>query len=231
MIQTDRLFKREAPSREAKSIYIFCEGVKREYQYFKYFREMDSRINVEVYKLHPHEDNSPLGLLGIAEKCIIPDLATHNPKYAFQQNDEVWIVLDTDKDKDSSRQPQIKQVRDVCRQRDGWFVAESNPCFEVWLYYHCFSAKPDIENHMCDDWKRLINNAIKGGFNSKRHPIYIETAQKNAEKNYLPLKGKPNTGSTEVFKLSKSILPLVKVKIKEALKKLESQNQTACPTN
>ncbi len=61
MILTNRCFEREPPTREAKSIYIFCEGVKREYEYFKYFREMDSRINVEIYKLNPKEDNSPLG--------------------------------------------------------------------------------------------------------------------------------------------------------------------------
>ena len=67
---TNRLFERQPPSREAKSIYIFCEGVKREYQYFKYFVEMDSRINIEPYRLHPHEDNSPLGLLNIGKSCI-----------------------------------------------------------------------------------------------------------------------------------------------------------------
>ena len=37
MILTNRLFERQEPSKEAKSIYIFCEGVKREYQYFEYF--------------------------------------------------------------------------------------------------------------------------------------------------------------------------------------------------
>ena len=99
MILTNRLFEREAPIREAKSIYIFCEGGKREYQYFKYFKEMDSRINVEIYKLHPHEGNSPFGLLNIAKSCIIANKDNPNLKYSFLKNDEVWIVLDTDKDK------------------------------------------------------------------------------------------------------------------------------------
>ena len=60
MILTNRLFKREIPSRDAKSIFIFCEGLKREYQYFTFFMEKDSRINVEVYKLNPSEfDQDP----------------------------------------------------------------------------------------------------------------------------------------------------------------------------
>lgn len=105
MLLTNRLFERQPPSREAKSIYIFCEGAKREYQYFKYFIEMDSRINVEVYKLHPHENNSPIGLFNIAKSCILSSEENKSPKYNFQENDEVWIIIDVDKDKEDSRKP------------------------------------------------------------------------------------------------------------------------------
>ena len=80
MILTKRLFVREAPSRLAKSIYIFCEGAKREYQYFQYFKELDSRINIEVYKLDPTENNSPLGLFDIAKQCILSDIKNEKAK-------------------------------------------------------------------------------------------------------------------------------------------------------
>ncbi len=66
MILNNRKFEREPPTRSSKSIYIIAEGLKREYQYFNFFREIDSRINVEVYKLSSHENNSPGGLLEIA---------------------------------------------------------------------------------------------------------------------------------------------------------------------
>lgn len=68
MILTNRLFKRREPFKEAKCIYIFCEGAKREFQYFNFFKEIDSRINIEIYSLDSNEDNSPLGLYKIAEK-------------------------------------------------------------------------------------------------------------------------------------------------------------------
>lgn len=79
MILPRRSFERVPPGREARSVYIFGEGSRREFDYFNYFKELDSRIKIEVYKLHPHEDNSPLGLLKIAEKNFqlmgdIPDL-------------------------------------------------------------------------------------------------------------------------------------------------------------
>lgn len=222
MILTNRLFERKQPSREAKSIYIFCEGLKREYQYFEYFKEMDSRINLEIYKLNAHEDNSPLGLLNIAKECIIPTIENPNPKYTFQKNDEVWIVLDTDEDKTDSRKPQIQKVREECLTFKDWNVAQSNPCFEVWLYYHINIEKPNFDgNDSCKLWKKLVNETIAGGFQSKRHPIYIEEATINAENNFESENNIPTIGSTEVFKLSKSILPLVELKIRDVKAQIE----------
>ncbi len=223
MILTKRLFEREKPSREAKSIYIFCEGAKREYQYFQYFQGMDSRINVEIYPLRPHENNSPLGLFDIAKKCIVESDKNPKPKYLFLEKDEVWIVLDTDTDKDKSRKRQIEQVKEYCDQKVGWFVAQSNPCFEVWLYYHCLAEKPIFEgDEYCAGWKTKVNEVITGGFDSRKHPIYIENAIMNAEKNFKLENNVPNIGSTEVFRLARSIYSLVGIKIKQALDEIST---------
>jgi hypothetical protein len=222
MILTNRLFVRVAPSREAKSIYIFCEGKKREFDYFKYFKAMDSRINIEIYKLHNHEDNSPSGLLAIAEKCIIKTEENANPKYNFIEGDEVWIVLDIDKDKDDSRLPKIEIVKEKCQNYENWHLAQSNPCFEVWLYYHFHSTKPVFANSdKCVYWKRLVNESILGGFHSSRHPIYIETASKNAERNFKTSESNPDIGSTNVYELANIIIPLVNSKLKMVLKDIE----------
>jgi hypothetical protein len=222
MILTNRLFERVPPSREAKSIYIFCEGAKRELEYFEYFKELDSRINIEVYELHPREDNSPLGLLKIAEKCIVKSDENPNPKYNFIDGDEVWIVLDIDKDKHESREPQIQVIKGKCNGLADWYLAQSNPCFEVWLYYHSHSERPNFDSsEKCAKWKQLVNNSIKGGFDSRRHPIFIETASIDAENNFQLEDGKLNIGSTDVYKLANSIIPLVSIKLKKVLKQIE----------
>lgn len=222
MILTNRLFERTSAGREAKSIYIFCEGAKREFQYFEYFREIDSRINIEIYKLHPHEDNSPLGLLSIAEKCIIATDSNSNPKYNFINGDEVWIVLDIDKDRADSRELQIKKVTQKCDKQNGWFIAKSNPCFEVWLYYHTHQEKPNFEkSEVCSEWKQLVNYNIIGGFDSRKHPIYIETAAINASNTFELIKDIPDLGSTEVYNLANSIIPLIKTKLDKALNNID----------
>lgn len=214
MILTNRLFKREEPTREAKSIYIFCEGVKREYDYFEYFKEMDSRINIEIYKLKNSEDNSPRGLLNITRKCILKTKTNPKPKYDFQKNDEVWIVLDLDKDKLDSRKPQIAELINECQKNKDWHIALSNPCFEVWLYCHFSNKKPNFKgDEFCIKWKKKVNDSIKGGFDSRKHPIYINQAITNAKKNFQIKDNIPQFGSTQVYLLAESIYSILREKI------------------
>lgn len=222
MLLTNRLFERQPPSREAKSIYIFCEGAKREYQYFKYFKEMDSRINVEVYRLHPHENNSPLGLLNIAKNCIFPTEENPTPKYKFQENDEVWIILDVDKDKADTKKPQIEKLRSFCNENHDWEVLQSNPCFEVWLHYHQFEERQEFQgDDICTNWKGFVNDSFGGGFDSRRHPIFIQGAIKNAKENFQSENDEPKKGCTEVFKLGESMMPILKEKIEKVLAEIE----------
>ena len=41
----NKLYQRKAPSREAKKVYIFCEG-DREVSYFNYFSGISSNIDI-----------------------------------------------------------------------------------------------------------------------------------------------------------------------------------------
>lgn len=218
MILTNRLFERQAPSREAKSLYIFCEGAKREYQYFEYFREIDSRIKVEVNKLNPDENNSPKGLYDLA----LSSFSGNKPKFTLQENDEVWIVIDTDPDKANSREEQIMQIKEVCQSKDNWFVVESNPCFEVWLYFHQNEKIEEFESDdICKSWKLKVNESYDGGFDSRRHPIFIEEAIQNAERNFDSDKSnRPLKGSTELYILAKSMFAVIKNKIRAVINKL-----------
>lgn len=214
MILTNRLFERKAPSRNAKSIYIFCEGFRREYDYFKYFKEKDSRINIEVHKLSPNDDNSPLGLYNIANQSF-SNSENVDAKFNLEEGDEVWIVLDTDPDKGDSRVDQISQIREYCSKKNKWFVTESNPCFEVWLYYHKYENLEliDVVPNICNDWKSLVNNSIIGGFDSRKHPIFIQDATINSERAHINNDNKLDKGQTEVYNLGKSILNILEEKI------------------
>lgn len=218
MILTNRLFERQAPSREAKSLYIFCEGAKREYQYFKYFREIDSRIKVEVNKLNSDDNNSPKGLYKLAENSFVGN----KPKFTLEEKDEVWIALDTDPDKSNSREEQIKKIKSNYEGKHNRFVVESNPCFEVWLFFHQNEKVEEFEaDDICKSWKQKVNENYNGGFDSRRHPVFIEEAIRNAELNFnADENGKPLKGSSEVYLLAKNIFTVVKKKRTKAKSKL-----------
>ena len=89
-------------------------------------------------------------------------------------------------------------------------MAQSNPSFEVWLYYHFYDTKPQDE---VGNWKDFLNQTIVGGFNATKHPVYIQTAIINAENNYSKTNDLPDPTTTEVFILAKDFLPLVKAEI------------------
>ena len=223
MILKNRLFERIEPSRNAKSIFIFCEGIKREKQYFQYFQEIDSRISVIIHPLRHDDDNSPRGLLEIAKNGVLHNDEYKNPKYDFSQetDDEVWIVIDIDEDKRDSRKSQIEEVIGFCKENINWNIALSNPCFEVWLYYHKSKSKPIFdEEYPCSHWKNLVNELIPGGFDSRRHPFLINEAITNAKNNFAEEKGFPKYACTKVFELGESIYSLIKGKLQKALENL-----------
>lgn len=228
MILTNREFTRKQPSRSVRKIYIFPEG-KRECNYFKYFQGIESRVNIIVTQLEPTDDNSPSGLLRHAKSCLLRSEENPYPKYEFAEGDEVWIVLDTDIDQLETRRPQIRNISDECEARVGWNIVESNPCFEVWLFYHISDNYPTDEEltieqpiTICSTWKRqILPSVVPGGFDSRKHPIYIAEANSRAKEHYQELEGIPTVASTQVYQLGESLYQLAGDKIDEVRKRLE----------
>jgi len=223
MLLTRRSFERREPERDAKCVYIFCEGAKREYQYFEYFVGLSEKIKVVIYPIDSYsDDHSPLGLFKIACNCLNPTKENPNPIYELSDDvDEVWIVFDKDPDKKMSRETQIFKVKEECTKenqhfaRSVWNIAESNPCFEVWLYYHQQKEKPDFEEmDISAKWKPFVNSLFNGGFDSQRHPSLIKDAIVNAEKNHLEIDERPTVATTQVYRLGQSIYSLVKSKLR-----------------
>lgn len=213
MILTNRLFARREPELSAKSLYIFCEGRKREYQYFRYFRGIDSRINVEVHPLQGDEDNSPTGLYKIALDCLVKTVENPNPKYEFLEGDEVWFVIDTDDWGDK-----IEALRADAAKQSCWNVAQSNPCFEVWLYFHRTDVLPSFTNtDSCTTWREFVAANPPGGFDARRHPVLIGQAISNAKAHCSEILSMPQVGSTQVFRLAESIYSICRESIEEIL--------------
>jgi hypothetical protein len=191
-------YQKKDPFRDAFHFIIVCEGQSREPEYFKFFDGLSSRVKIVAVSSMDGK-SSP-------EKLIDNALAKEIELGTNEMVDQVWFVIDTDRWRN-----QIRNLRDACSKRTHWFVVQSNPCFEVWLYYHAKSQLPDLVNiERCDNWKPHLPQVIKGGFNSEVHPIVIESATKNAKMNYRFKGYEPEPGSTQLWQLAEAMIPVIK---------------------
>ncbi|MCG3670621.1 RloB family protein [Aliarcobacter butzleri] len=209
LISKNRLYSKNEPTREADLIIIYCEGKERENLYFNYFSEINSNIRIEVEAPEHDDDTSPIGLYCKAEKHIIKNDVNINTKYELTNKDTVWFVIDTD-----SWKEKIDELRKNCATQTNWFVVQSNPCFEVWLFYHFYQYEEFEGMEVSKNWKPFVNRKISGGFDSRKHPILIKDAISNSKEKYNSIL---ELGNTEVFMLAEKILDFVKKELEEAL--------------
>ena len=201
----DKIYERKAPTRESKKVYIFCEG-DREVSYFKFFTGFSS--NIDIIPIGSEEGKSdPLKLKGQAEEYF--QKTPLNADY----RDEVWFAIDTDRWNENDK---ITQLKTFCNQnktdKNSWEVTQSNPSFEVWLYYHFIEEKPkDEEVKACTTFKAYLNQKVAGGFDARKAPVRIKTAIDNSLRHYeKDNKEQPVLYTTEVHNLANSIYPFLR---------------------
>ena len=200
-------YEKKAPFRDASFFIIVCEGQNSEPNHFRFFEGISSRVKI-ISEASKGGGSAPNWLIKNAinkEKEI-----NANPEF-----DQTWFVIDTDRWKKL-----IRQLRNECANHQNWNVAESNPCFEVWLYFYVKRVSPQMDYiNQCNTWKAFVNSLIKGGFNPDCHPIAIEAAITNAKLNYRPEGDSPAIGCTQLWKLGENLIPFIKKDL-DMLKKL-----------
>jgi len=219
MITRRKDYSKQLPSKDAKKMYLFCEGKGTEPDYFAFFKGLSS--NLEIITLPPENGTDPLKLMELAKCKLLKEDSRYMMDYLAK--DSVWFVIDTDT---WEREGKIKLLRDFClsannvfperwtevKPYSAWNVVQSNPCFEIWLYYHFYKEAPApnmIDAH--PSFKSFVSSAISGGFNFQTDPVKVETAVDNAKTNFkCDRDGTPQYLSTEVFGLAEEIIPFVR---------------------
>lgn len=193
MITRDRIYGKREPSKDAHKIYVICEGEHDEPRYFSFFEGLSSNLNVITI---PSEEGKtdPKKLSELATSLFDPEIGRFSLDYT--QGDRVWFVVDTDTWEEEGK---IAQLRTFCTDKNDeifqpqtevkaysvWNVAQSNPSFEIWLYYHFYSVVPATEEvEKTASFKHYVNGKINGGFNYSSDPVRLKDAIDNAEANY-----------------------------------------------
>lgn len=167
----------------------------------------------------------------LAKRALLDETCKHTIDYL--QHDKVWFVIDTDT---WEKEGKIAPLRDFCKTMnshiteayneaksyEAWNVAQSNPCFEVWLYYHHYADLPNEDDVAAQpSIKAFVDSKIIGGFDYQRDPARIYKAIDNSEKNYRQrIDGYPDRFSTELSKLGRVIMNFVKTEVHKLQNKM-----------
>ncbi|MCC8112827.1 MAG: RloB family protein [Bacteroidales bacterium] len=230
MISRHREYIKHSPSKDARKIYVVCEGIKAEPAYYGFFENLSS--NLELVIIPSQEGKTdPLKLIDLAQQ----NFEGVGRKYLldYMQQDKVWFAIDTD---DWEKQGKIKMLRDFCKEKnsqistlydeakpyEAWNVVQCNPCFEVWLYYHLYENKPnDTATENYPSIKDFVNNKISGGFDFREHPVFLPEAIVNAKANFVRSEdGRIGWFSTEKFLLGQEILKFVQPQLAKLRRKM-----------
>ncbi len=224
-LSRNKVYEKVAVQKDAKKIYIFCEGEDKEIKYFKYFQGFSSNIDI-IPIPNNNGQSDPLKLKNNAISLFLGNEPTY--KLIKEYHDEIWFVIDTDRWNESNK---IQQLKDFCTSNNenynGWKLAQSNPCFELWLYYHFLNTKPnenDVKNF--SSFKKYVNNQIKGGFDIRSMPIELASAIENALINFEVENDQPKLYSTEVHNLGLVILPFVKIQLDKSKEMIKNNTYT-----
>lgn len=150
----DRRPARRAPQREAKERFlVVCEGECTEPQYIhgfiKHFRVV--LVKVEVSK----ERGDPKKIVEIAKaESARAAKEAKQQRDSFLAFDEVWCVFD--RDEHERFFDAIKMATD-----NGFKLAVSNPCIELWLLLHFRESPGDRHRH---DLQRMLRDDFMPGY-------------------------------------------------------------------
>lgn len=207
-----RGYDRETPDellRDYKLFAIACEGGKREPDYFNIFRFISGRIAVDVVEeIVSDEEMEALVEHKSAPKWVLDRAIRYIEKEGLSEEDDLWFVLDKDRWSDE----QLREIFEYCQQKQNWNIVISNPCFEVWLFFH---KRIDINSSTsvsCNDFKYEISTFQKGGYHPLRYIATLDQAivnARNADNN--PGYFMPEPKQTKVYQLAQSILGFVGV--------------------
>jgi hypothetical protein len=133
------LTREERPLRDARLFIIATEDTYAPERYFGLFKNPRIKVNV----LPTEEGRS-------APEHVLDRLDAFRKQYELLAEDEFWLMLDTDHWIEPSHVSNFDRVCGEAVQK-GYQLANSNPCFEVWILLHVFPLDAGTQFVRCGE--------------------------------------------------------------------------------
>jgi RloB-like protein len=202
---------------------IASEGADTERIYFEGLKTwleaaglVDKRIKIEYLERVTEKERTES-----SHKAVIGQLDDYKKTYQLKQNDKLWLVIDRDMQNNPIKN--ISNIATICQQK-GYFLALSNPNFELWLLLHVkdLSSHSEgqlqdlFENRKVNSSKRLLEWELAQGLNGYDKSNYditkilpqLETAIEQARRLDLNLEERWIEGrlGTRVYQLVSQLI-------------------------
>lgn len=210
---------REGGFLEAEKLFILSyEGKVSEKKYFEDFRKSDFFNDsglIEIISLKRPKDkgSDPISVKELLEQA--------KQEFRFKDSDEFWLIIDRD-DWETIHNHNFDSLVEDCNSEENFFLAMSNPCFEIWLIMHLknldeFSADEKqkiLENPKVSSSKnhidKVLGNIQGRGYNKRPNPNIFLPLTRNAITQAKQLNAKdedyPTNLGSHIYKLVEKLL-------------------------
>ncbi|MGB0432308.1 MAG: RloB family protein [Bacteroidia bacterium] len=155
---------RDGGFREAEKLYVLSyEGKKSEKKYFEDFRHSEYFNNsglIETVSLERRNDQ------GSDPKTVKELLEEAKAEFNFQDNDEFWMIIDRDH-WEVEHGHNFDDIAKACAVQGNFYMALSNPCFELWLVLHL----KDVSDYREEEKVAIMLNEKTGA--NKHHIDHV----------------------------------------------------------
>ncbi|MBE2290780.1 MAG: RloB domain-containing protein [Chitinophagaceae bacterium] len=205
---------------DAEKLFVLSyEGTVTEKKYFQDFRASMYFNNSGLIEIVPLKRPTNRGSDPFSVKKL---LTWAKGEYGFKKTDEFWLIVDRD-DWESIHKLSFDALATECKNEDNFYLAMSNPCFEIWLILHL----KDLSEFTEEEQMLIYENAKIGsknyidilvaklqggdrGYNKKPNPnIYLpltETAIERAKSIDNFEEDYPRTIGTHIYKLVEKLI-------------------------
>jgi len=205
-----RGYTRDIPKklkRDYKLFAISCEGGKREPEYFSFFEQISNRIKVDIVEeIISNSEMRSKYQTKSAPKWVLDRAIKYIDSEGLIEEDDLWFVID----KDDWSNEQLRIIADYCKDYPNWHIVISNPCFEVWLYFHKKDDMKKFKNLKCKELKSELGKFEQGGYNPQKFIPYFFDAISNARKNDTNKKHfMPDNCETKMYQLGEALIEVI----------------------
>ncbi len=140
---------------DAEKLFVLSyEGENTEKKYFQDFRTSKFFNNSGLIEIVPLKRPKDKGSDPFSVKKLLNEA---KKEHGFKITDEFWLIIDRD-DWETIHKLNFDELVEECKKEKNFYLAMSNPCFEIWLVLHL----KEISEFTDEEQKLLFENSKVG---------------------------------------------------------------------